>query len=151
MSGQFHQPRAVLRAVLESPRDIVIFALDRDYRYLAFNQNHARTMKAIWDADLTVGQSVLEVIGRADDRERARKNFDRALAGESFTIIEEYGEEHLSRRLYEDVYSPIHDEDGSVIGLTVYLTDITQRRRAEIELENYRGRLEDLPLRQLHP
>ena len=144
MSGQFHQPRAVLRAVLESPRDIVIFALDRDYRYLAFNQNHARTMKAIWDADLTVGQSVLEVIGRADDRERARKNFDRALAGESFTIIEEYGEEHLSRRLYEDVYSPIHDEDGSVIGLTVYLTDITQRRRAEIELENYRGRLEDL-------
>ena len=57
MSGQFHQPRAVLRAVLESPRDIVIFALDRDYRYLAFNQNHARTMKAIWDADLTVGQT----------------------------------------------------------------------------------------------
>jgi two-component system, cell cycle sensor histidine kinase and response regulator CckA len=144
MSGQFHQPQAVLRAVLESPRDIVIFALDRDYRYLAFNQNHARTMKDIWNADLKVGRSILELMGRADDRERARKIFDRALAGESFTLIEEYGDEHLSRRVYEDVYSPIHDEDGSVIGLTVYLTDITQRRRAEIELENYRGRLEDL-------
>jgi two-component system cell cycle sensor histidine kinase/response regulator CckA len=87
---------------------------------------------------------MLALIGRDDDRERARRNFDRALAGESFSRIEEYGDEQLSRRVYEDVYSPIRDEEGSVIGLTVYLTDITQRRRAEIELENYRSRLEEL-------
>jgi signal transduction histidine kinase/ActR/RegA family two-component response regulator len=144
MSGQFHLPQAVLRAVLESPRDIVIFALDRDYRYLAFNQNHARIMKRIWDVDLKVGACMLDMISLPDQRLRARENFDRALLGESFTRVEEYGDEHRFRRVYEDVYSPIRDEDGSVIGLTVYLSDITQRRHAEIELENYRSRLEDL-------
>src|SRR5687768_16549394 len=37
----------ILRAVLESPRDIVIFALDAEYRYLAFNEAHRRTIAAI--------------------------------------------------------------------------------------------------------
>ena len=138
------QSQALLRAVLESPKDIVIFALDREYRYMAFNENHRRTIKAIWGVDIEVGQNMLDVIGREDDRVKAKWNFDRALAGESFSVIEEYGDERINRRYYEDVYSPIHDRSGSVIGLTLYLTDITEQREAELELERYREHLEDL-------
>src|SRR5438128_1233639 len=113
--------RDILRAVLESPRDIVIFALDREYRYLAFNEAHRQTMKAIWHVDITLGQSMLlDVIKREDDRCKAKKSFDRALAGEHFVIIEEYGEE-TSRHYYEDVYSPILASDGTVLGLTLFL------------------------------
>ena len=144
LSGHFEKSQEVLRAVLESPQGIVIFALDKAYRYLAFNENHARTMKHIWGVTLNVGDDMLEHIKREDDREKARRNFDRALAGESFTLYEEYGDELLDRRHYEDVYSPIRDEEGRVIGLTVYLTDITERRRAELELQSYRTRLEEL-------
>jgi two-component system cell cycle sensor histidine kinase/response regulator CckA len=140
--------QAVLGAILESPRDIVIFALDREYRYLAFNQNHARTIKLIWGVDIHVGMEMLSVIGREDDRQRARRNFDRALGGESFTQREEYGDERIRRRVYEDVYSPIRAEDGAIVGLTVYLTDITEQKTAELELENYRTRLEDLVRRR---
>ena len=61
----------MLRAVLESPSDIVIFALDREYRYLAFNQNHATTIKAIWGVDIRIGSPMLEIIGRPDDRDKA--------------------------------------------------------------------------------
>ena len=144
MNGRFPQPQEILRAVLESPRDIVVFALDREYRYLAFNQNHARTMKAIWGVEIDIGTSIIDMMGREDDRERARANFDRALAGESFTLQEEYGDERMRRRFYEDVYSPIRREDGAVVGLAVYLTDITDQRLAQRELESYRSRLEDL-------
>ena len=49
--------------VLESPPGIVIFALDRAYRYLAFNQNHATTMRRIWGASIHVGDSMLAVTG----------------------------------------------------------------------------------------
>jgi two-component system cell cycle sensor histidine kinase/response regulator CckA len=139
--GPFEKSQAVLRAILESPRGIVIFALDRDYRYLAFNENHARTIQHIWGDTIEVGMRMLDVIKREDDRERAKQNFDRALAGESFTIHEAYGE--LERRHYENAYNPIH-EDGQVIGLTVFLTDITERHLAEQELEVYRTRLEEL-------
>ena len=40
-------PRSVLESVLESPEQIVIFSLDRAYRYTAFNENHRRTMRQI--------------------------------------------------------------------------------------------------------
>ncbi len=135
---------AVLRAVIESPPNIVIFALDQQYRYLAFNQNHWHTMKAIWGVEIRVGDCMLELIGREDDRVKARENFDRALAGESFSLIEAYGDEELNRRFYEDLYSPIRDANGRVIGLTLYLTDITEQRNQARELEDYRDRLEEL-------
>lgn len=144
MSRGFQQPQAVLRAVLESPSEIVIFALDRDYRYLAFNEKHAATMSRIWGATIHVGSSMLELITRVDDRDKARRNFDRAIRGESFTLVEEYGDEQKDRRVYENVYSPIRDAAGAILGLTVYLSDTTNERLAQRELERYRTTLEEL-------
>jgi hypothetical protein len=86
---------------------MVIFALDAQYRYLAYNQNRARTMDRIWGVRIGVGLNMLELIGRDDDRAKARINFNRALAGESFTLIEEYGDTRMDRRIYEDIYSPV--------------------------------------------
>lgn len=132
----------VLRAILESPRDIVIFALDRAYRYIAFNEAHRTTMHALWNVDIEVGQNMLDVIAREDDRAKAKANFDRALAGDHFVLVEEYGDEAASRRFYEDIYSPILGSDGSVIGLTLFLTDISEQRQNERQLDEYRRRLE---------
>ena len=143
-SGRFQESEAVLRALIESPQRIVIFALDRHYRYLAYNENHARTMKQIWGVQIGVGLNMLELIARDDDRAKARFNFDRALAGESFTLIEEYGDTQMERRVYEDIYSPVFNHDGQTIGLAVYLIDITEQRLAELELERHRGHLEEL-------
>jgi len=141
---RFRQTEAVLRSVIESPKGMVIFALDADYRYLAYNQNHARTMQQIWGVTIRVGLNMLELIGRDDDRAKARVNFDRALAGESFTLIEEYGDTQLDRRIYENIYSPVLDDESAIVGLAVYLKDITEQRHVELELERYRGHLEDV-------
>jgi len=130
---------AVLRAILESPKNYVIFALDRGYRYITFNRNHARTMKRIWGVEIAPGRNMLEVIGRADDREKARQNFDRALRGEHFTLVEAYGSEEHERRIYENTYSPILDEQGRVIGLTVFLVDITEETAVRHNLELYQS------------
>jgi len=141
---RFRQTEAVLRSVIESPQGMVIFALDGDYRYLAYNQNHARTMQRIWGVQIGVGLDMLELIGRDDDRAKARVNFDRALAGESFTLIEEYGDTRMDRRVYENIYSPVRGDEGGIVGLAVYLKDITEQRRAELELDRYRGHLEEV-------
>lgn len=133
----------LLRAVLESPPDVVIFGLDREYRYLAFNEAHRRTMKAIWQVDIEVEQNMLDVIGRDDDRAKAKLNFDRALAGEHFTVIEQYGADR-SRRYYQDVYSPIVGPRGDIIGLTVFLTDITEQQQIQDQLAAYQQQLEQL-------
>ena len=141
---RFRQTDAVLRSLIESPQGIVIFALDREYRYLAYNQNHAQVMQRIWGAQVAVGVDMLSLIAREDDRLKARVNFDRALAGESFTLVEEYGDASAERRFYEDQYSPVYDERGRIVGLSVYLRDITEQRGTELELERYRGQLEQV-------
>jgi PAS domain S-box-containing protein len=131
---RYRQAYKLLQEVIESPKNVVIFALDRDYRYIAFNKNHQMTMEHIWDTKIEIGISMLDYIKDPADMEKAKANFDRVLAGEAFTIVEEYGDSLLNRRWYENVYSPLEDNDGNVIGLTLFLTDITESKQAEMEL-----------------
>ena len=125
------QSEILLRSMIESPQSIIIFSLDLNFRYLAFNARHKETMKAIWGVDIMPGMNMLHVIGYEGDRKKAQRNYERALAGEHFTLNEEYGDEALGRKFWEDTYSPIYDENHQVIGLTVYVIEITERKRAE--------------------
>jgi PAS domain S-box-containing protein len=124
----------LMQKVIDSPKDVVIFALDKEYRYLSFNKNHHATMEHIWGANIEIGKSMLSYIKYPKDRSKAKINFDRALAGESFMEIEEYGDELLERSWYESVYSPLVDLDGNVVGLTLILSDITKRKKVELAL-----------------
>jgi PAS domain S-box-containing protein len=124
----------ILQEVIESPKEVIIFALDKNYRYITFNKNHQMTMKNIWNVEIDIGACMLDYIKESSDKEKAKQNYDRVLAGEAFTSIEEYGDYLFERRWYENVYSPLEDEEGNVIGLTLFLTDITERKRSELEL-----------------
>ncbi|WP_340818388.1 PAS domain S-box protein [Methanolobus sp. WCC4] len=132
---KYRQAYKLLQEVIESPENVVIFALDKDYRYIAFNRNHQMTMEHIWGARIEVGDSMLDHIKSPVDAEKAKVNFDRVLAGEAFTIVEEYGDSLFDRRWYENVYSPLEDHEGNVFGLTLFLTDITERKMVEVQLQ----------------
>ncbi|WP_407282313.1 PAS domain S-box protein [Methanolobus sp. WCC1] len=125
----------ILQEVIESPKEVIIFALDKNYRYITFNKNHQMTMKNIWNVEIDIGACMLDYIKESSDKEKAKQNYDRVLAGEAFTSIEEYGYYLFERRWYENVYSPLKDEEGNVIGLTLFLTDITERKMSEMELQ----------------
>jgi|WetSurMetagenome_2_1015567.scaffolds.fasta_scaffold00286_4 PAS domain S-box-containing protein len=140
--AQIQQSNSLLQAIMASPNNIVVFALDREYRYLAFNQNHRNSMSAIWGVDIEIGANMLDYIADAADRENAKCSFDRALAGEHLALTEMYGEKERTRRYHEDHYSPIRGDDGSIIGLTVFLFDITERKRMEEELQQINRNLE---------
>lgn len=134
----------LLKSIFDSFTEVVIFALDRQYRYIAFNKNHQQTMKQIWGVDITLGNSMLEYIKNNEDRIKAKNNFDRALSGESFKLPEAYGDMALERRYYEDIYNPLMDEDGHIIGLTLVLTDITESKRAEEALKESEQKLTNI-------
>ncbi len=134
---------AILKGIFESPENVVIFALDSHYRYLAFNRNHYTTMQKIWGVQIALGDDILDHIKSLEDREKAKANFDRALAGESFILEEEYGDTALLRKYYENSYNPILDDKGHVIGLTLFLTDITDRKKVEAERDQLIHELRD--------
>ncbi|MCY2991122.1 MAG: PAS domain S-box protein [Planctomycetota bacterium] len=128
------QKTSLLKSIMESPQGVIIFSLDCAYRYTEFTLSHKETIRRIWGVEIELGMNMLDVISDPADRERAKRNFDRALQGEHLLLEEEYGDNSLQRTCYEDRYGPIFDIGGSVTGLTVFVIDITNRKRAEEEL-----------------
>ncbi len=121
---------STLRSIIDSANALV-FSVDREYRYTSFNKGHAAKMKAIYGVEIEEGHSLLDYMTVPEDRETARHNLDRALAGEH--IVEEaYSGEELRSRLYFQVsHNPIKTEEEEIIGVAVLAQDMTERKRTE--------------------
>jgi len=140
---------ALLMSIIESSPDIIVFALDTEYRYLAFNARHKATMKQIWGASIEIGMNMLDVIGEHSDRAHAKHNFDRALSGENFVLLEEYGHESLSRISWVDYWSPIRNASDTITGLTCFVINNTEQKTAELKIKNLLDEKE-LLLKEVH-
>jgi len=121
-----------------------IFSLDKKYCYTSFNNSHASVMKHIYDVDIETGMSLLECMSNKDDREKAKRNIDRALGGEFFAEEAFSGEEGLGRIYFEVTHNPILNENSEVIGVAVLAKDMTHRKKIEEELRETSEYLENL-------
>ena len=131
---RYQKDLILLNSILESPVNIIIFSLDKNYSYTAFTTFHREIMKKIWGVEISTGMNMLDIISNSEDRQKAKNNFDRALKGEHFVLSEAYGDELLYRTFYDDYYSPVKDGDGNITGVSVFVIDITERKKAEQEL-----------------
>ena len=73
----------------------LIFSVDREYRYTSFNKGHAAVIKAIYGVKIEINHNLLDYNDVPKDREKARQNIDRALAGERHIRVCVSGEEKL--------------------------------------------------------
>lgn len=122
---ELRRSQMLLASSLESQCDTVMFSIDRDYRYLYFNQAHASVMLAAYGVRIAPGMNILECISTDDDRMAAKENYDRALAGESHSNIRMYGD--LERAYYESFFNPMRDTSGQILGATGLARNITER------------------------
>lgn len=122
-------------AILEGHPDSIIFALDCNYCYLTYNRKHKEAMKNVWGSDIEIGMNMLDAIGRPQVRENAKMNFDRVMKGESFNLMEEYVDEASSRFYFKSFWAPIFSDNGSIIGLTCFILDISEKKKAEATLK----------------
>ena len=115
----------LLKASLESPKDMIIFSIDKDYQYLFFNEAHKADMINLYNKQVEMGMNLLEQMTSEEDAIKAKRNFDLALNGTAHSTIEEYGE--VSQNYYETYYNPIVIENNKIIGATAFARDITSR------------------------
>lgn len=123
-----------LSQAVEFSSNIIIFSLDNQYRYTSFSKTHFEVMKAIWNKEIAIGECMLDYLS-AEDGYKAKINFDKALKGEHFVLIEEYGDDHFQRSYWENRYDPIFDYNKEIIGLVVFVIDISKNVEANLRIE----------------
>jgi PAS domain S-box-containing protein len=131
---------ALVHEVINST-SALIFSVDRSYCYTSFNRAHALVMKTIFGVDIQIGKNIMDYMTAEIDREKAKQNIDKALAGEH-VIEESYsGDEKLSQKYFIIIHSPIRNANGEVSGVVVVSNDITDHKKAEEELTKNQVRM----------
>lgn len=126
--------RRILAEIVETT-DVFIQVVDLDYRWLAVNKASADEFERIFGVRPRAGDSMLELLSDQPEQQAAvRAAWGRALMGEAFTAIDEFGAEHRTRRSYEMKFNIMRDADGRQIGAYQFVTDVTERLAREAEL-----------------
>jgi PAS domain S-box-containing protein len=123
----------LLEAITSSTADL-IFVKDVEGRMVMVNEAYLRA----------IGREERDVLGRTSlelstdaDAAQAKVEHDRTVieSGRSLTV-EEIFSGPAGAHTYLATKSPLRDEQGRIVGLVAFATDITDRKRAERELES---------------
>ena len=132
----------LLRTVLNNA-PITIFAIDNQGM---FTLSEGKSLEKVnLKPGENVGVSALELFGTLPvllpngETINGREVIRRVLAGETLTCITE-----LSGVYFENQFVPYRDAQGKIMGMISVATIITERKRAEEELNKFREHLEDL-------
>jgi len=123
--------RDVLATIVQTT-DAFIQVLDRDYRFLAINQANADEYERVYGVRPAPGDSLHALLnGTGADVQAALALWQRAMAGESFTIQGQFGNPAIAQRQYELKFEVLRAADGTQIGAFATGVDITDKLRQQ--------------------
>lgn len=125
---------ANLMGVMESTQES-IYAIDTEFRYIAFNKNHARMAKLIYGASIQTGGSSVDYLKGTPDEKWIKNELNRALKGKNFASEQQINQPHYKDKYIETTYNPIFNSKNVVTGVAVFVRDITQRKKSEEKLK----------------
>ncbi|WP_162937649.1 PAS domain S-box protein [Indioceanicola profundi] len=115
--------------------DALIGVVDREFRFLALNRAYADEFERIYGVRPYPGADLRALLAE-QPRHRAAVQaiWARALHGETFTVVEEFGEEARARPCYELRFNTLRDSRGAIVGAFQYAVDVTERLRDQARL-----------------
>lgn len=124
---------AQLRAIIDGSGDLIA-AVDRGHVVLAASTSWIRKFEEVGGIAFAAGRTRADESERtAGDQAASRALWDRALAGEAFTVTRAIGPDPSTAGEYEITYSPIRDDRGVIAGASQVMRDVTLRRRQDTE------------------
>ncbi len=126
--------REILADVVETT-DAFVQLVDLEYRWLAINKASADEFERIFGIRPKVGDSMLDLLaGKPEHQAAVRAVWGRALGGEAFTQVDQFGDPSLDRRYYEMRFNTLRDKNGRRIGAYQFVYDVTERLRDQARL-----------------
>ena len=126
--------RNLLATVFEST-DSFIHVIDLDYHWLAINPAGANEFASAFGPYPKVGDHLLDLLNDLpEERMAVEAIWSRALAGEEFTAVREFGAPGRERKTYEMKFNRLYDKAGQRIGAYQVVSNITERVAAAARL-----------------
>jgi len=126
--------RKLLADIVETT-DAFVQIADLNFNFLGINKASADEFERIFGIRPKVGDNMLDLLAdKPEHRAAVKAVWSRALAGEEFTEIGEFGDSELDRRFYEMKYNSLRDEQGRLIGAYQFVYDVTERLRDQRRL-----------------
>ena len=128
-----------LKAIVEGSQDN-IFALNKQYEYILFNENHRKSMQEDYGTEVQINKNIFECITVEADLIQAKKDIKLPFEGKPHTSITEYGDQNRNARFfYETTGYPIYDQKNELSGIAVFAKNISERQNQQqkiIDSEN---------------
>ncbi|NQT57476.1 MAG: PAS domain-containing protein [Bacteroidetes bacterium] len=137
LNVQLSEKSEYISILINTPSNLIIFSLDKNYCYTSFNNNHALNMRQKFSVDIALEMNMLDNVHNLEHREWLKTTFDRMLRGDSW--VEEIKDPNQSK-YYEFTFTPIRNNEG-IIGISVFAQDITSRKEFETTLASEKNRL----------
>ena len=126
--------RNVFVDIVEST-DARVLVLDLGFRILALNRAMAAELNTVYGVNLRVGDNLLDSFdAQSAQRRQIEEVWGRALSGEEFTVIGEFGDPGHERRHYEIKFNALRDRHGALIGAFQFVYDVTARLRDQARI-----------------
>lgn len=105
------------------------YLVDKNFKVAAFNQAASRMIKMQFNRDLKKGDDITDCI-HEKNRLSCIEEIKKAFNGK--TIHTERAVEISSKEFwFERQYNPVYDENGQLTGVTIWSSNITERKKAE--------------------
>jgi PAS domain S-box-containing protein len=105
-----------------------VFTIDRNYHLISYNKTFSSSLEAL-GMKVEKGFDLMQIFPD-HDKSRQRSIYDRALAGESFELID-HSEFNGIDSYYAVNYAPLKNENGQVIAAAAYAKDVTEKVKAQ--------------------
>ncbi len=117
-----------LQGIIDSSRAGIV-ALNRNFEVVAANRQIRELIRTIRGAEFGLGDYWLNTFKDEEKRSRAKTFWERAFSGVHFSQEDSFIIENQTRRWYEFSYSPIFNENKEIMGASMFVRDITDRKR----------------------
>ncbi|BAM90082.1 sensor histidine kinase [Bradyrhizobium oligotrophicum S58] len=126
--------RKLLADIVEGTNAFVQ-VVDMQFRLIAINGASAREFERIFGILPKVGDDLVELLKDMPEHQATVKAvWARALGGEEFTEVAEFGDASRDRRYYEMRFSVLRNGEGAQIGAYQFVYDVTERLQEQTRL-----------------